>query len=138
MPIRFEPLHILIADDYPDAAAVLGQLLRFEFDCDIVVALNGQEALHAALKQHPDVTLLDVDMPVLTGIECAAAMRLKWGDDAGLMVAITGRSSRAAEESGLFQHVLRKPADFDGLVKLISARFPSRRAFGRGPKAEPC
>jgi CheY-like chemotaxis protein len=137
MPIRFEPLHILIADDYPDAAEVLASLLRFEFDCDIVVALNGQEALYAALKLHPDVSLLDVDMPVLTGIECAAAMRLKWGNNAGLMVAISGRSSRAAEASGHFHHVLRKPADLDGLVNLIAATFPARRAFGRGAQADP-
>jgi CheY-like chemotaxis protein len=137
MPLRTEPLHILIADDYPDAGAVLGQLLQLEFDCDIVVAVNGHEALQEALKLHPDVTLLDVDMPVQTGIECAAAMRLKWGDDAGLMVAITGRSSWEAEASGHFHHVLRKPADFDGLVELIAARFPSRRTSAWRPGAEP-
>jgi CheY-like chemotaxis protein len=130
MSHRAEPLHILIADDYPDAAAVLGHLLELEFDCDIVVALNGHDALDEALKQRPDVTLLDVDMPIQSGIECAAAMRLKWGQDAGLMVAITGLSSRAAEASGHFHHVLRKPADFQELVQLVAVRFPSRRASG--------
>ena len=125
MERRTEPLAILIADDYPDAAALLSELLQLEFDCEIVVALNGYEALQQALKRRPDVILLDIDMPVMTGIECAAAMRLKWGTDAGLMVAITGLSSREAGNSGHFHHVLRKPPDFDALVELIRARYPS-------------
>ncbi|WOB07123.1 response regulator [Piscinibacter gummiphilus] len=118
-------MKILIADDYPDVADLLSELLQLEFDCETVVVLNGADALHEALKRRPDVSLLDIDMPIMAGVECAAAMRLKWGTDAGLIVAVTGRSSREAGESGHFNHVLRKPTDFEELVKLIRARFPS-------------
>ena len=138
MASQTEPLKILIADDYPDAAALLGNLFRLEFNCEIAVALNGADALQAALKRRPDVLLLDIDMPVMTGIECAAAMRLKWGMEAGLMVAITGLSSREADKSGHFHHVLCKPPVCVRRRHLESARLSTEDSVHQGDKWTLC
>jgi DNA-binding NarL/FixJ family response regulator len=68
-------LRILIADDYEIIRAGVRALLRWRPDVDIVEASNGQEAIDQARKTNPDVIILDLAMPVMTGIE--AARRLK-------------------------------------------------------------
>lgn len=65
---------ILIADDIPKNIQVLGQLLN-QFDCDLVVALNGQQAIDSAKKTEPDLILLDIMMPVLDGYEVCKQLK---------------------------------------------------------------
>jgi DNA-binding NarL/FixJ family response regulator len=68
-------LRILIADDYEIIRAGVRALLRWRTDVEIVEASNGEEAIEQARKTKPDVIILDLAMPVMTGIE--AARRLK-------------------------------------------------------------
>jgi len=68
-------LRILIADDYEIIRAGVRALLRWRTDVDVIEASNGQEAIEQARKTNPDVIILDLAMPVMTGLE--AARRLK-------------------------------------------------------------
>jgi DNA-binding NarL/FixJ family response regulator len=68
-------VRILIADDYELIRAGVRALLRWRTDVEIVEASNGQEAIEQARKTNPDVIILDIAMPIMTGIE--AARRLK-------------------------------------------------------------
>lgn len=68
---------ILIVDDVPTNIQVLGTLLA-KFNCELAVAMNGQQALDVVDKIHPDLILLDVMMPVMDGHE--ACRRLKSQD----------------------------------------------------------
>ena len=68
-------MRILIADDYEIIRAGVRALLRWRTDADVVEASNGQEAIEQARKTNPDVIILDLAMPVMTGLE--AARRLK-------------------------------------------------------------
>ena len=68
-------MRVLIADDYKIIRVGVGALLRWRMDVDIVEASNGQEAIEQARKTNPDVIILDLAMPVMTGLE--AARRLK-------------------------------------------------------------
>lgn len=64
---------ILIADDIEAVRRMLAQAL--EDDHHVTQAANGLEALRLAEAEHPDVIVLDLDMPVMDGVE--AARRIK-------------------------------------------------------------
>ncbi|MCU7728479.1 response regulator transcription factor [Actinoplanes sp. KI2] len=65
-----QPIRLLIADDHPVVRDGLGMLLDLEADVQVVgLATDGAEAVEMALKSHPDVVLMDLRMPVLSGIE---------------------------------------------------------------------
>ncbi len=69
---------ILIVDDVPKNIQVLGALLN-KFECELAVAMNGQQALDTVSKIKPDLILLDVMMPVMDGHE--VCRRLKQSND---------------------------------------------------------
>jgi len=69
-------IRVLIAEDQAMIAGALAALLAIERDIDVVgTAHNGREALQLARKLKPDVLLADIEMPEMTGIELAAAVR---------------------------------------------------------------
>jgi two-component system, NarL family, nitrate/nitrite response regulator NarL len=68
-------LRILIADDHEIVRAGVRSILNWQNDVEVVEASNGQEAIERARNTNPDVIILDVTMPIMTGIE--AARRLK-------------------------------------------------------------
>ena len=68
---------ILIVDDVPKNIQVLGTILS-KLECEIAVAMNGQQALDTVEKFIPDLILLDVMMPILDGHE--VCRRLKKSD----------------------------------------------------------
>jgi CheY-like chemotaxis protein/HPt (histidine-containing phosphotransfer) domain-containing protein len=73
-PVRVPPQRILLAEDsVPNQRVALG-ILR-SHDHEVVVAGNGQQALEMFAAQAFDVVLLDVQMPVMDGYACAAAIR---------------------------------------------------------------
>jgi two-component system, sensor histidine kinase len=80
---------IVVADDNRDAADSLKMLLELAGH-DVFVAYNGQQALDLAIREHPQVFVLDVGMPDITGYEVARRIRQHaWGRDA-LLLAVTG------------------------------------------------
>ena len=62
-------LRVVIADDHPAYRAGLARVLR-ENDIDVVAeAANGESAIRAALEKEPDVVVMDLNMPGLSGLE---------------------------------------------------------------------
>ncbi len=54
----------------------LGSLLNLEEDMEVIgQALNGEEALTSIIKLQPDVCLMDIEMPLKSGLEVAAAIK---------------------------------------------------------------
>jgi two-component system, NarL family, response regulator DesR len=69
-------IRVLIAEDQAMVAGALAALLGIERDIDVVAtARNGREALDLVRSVKPDVLLTDIEMPELTGLELAAAVR---------------------------------------------------------------
>jgi two-component system response regulator DesR len=69
-------IRVLIAEDQAMVAGALAALLEIEQDIEVVAtARNGREALDAVRRLHPDVLLTDIEMPEMTGLELAAAVR---------------------------------------------------------------
>ena len=84
---RSKPL-VLLADD--DAS--IRDLVRLsieELDCDLIEAHNGEVALEQILVEQPDLVVLDVMMPGLTGWEICKYIRQREGYDDSLILMLT-------------------------------------------------
>jgi PAS domain S-box-containing protein len=117
---------ILVVDDHRDAADSLCMLLKSRGH-DVRVAYDGIEAVGAAVTFHPDVVLLDIGLPKLSGHDAARRIRDARGDDVTL-VAVTGwgqdEDRRRAREAG-FEHHLVKPVDLAAITRIIEKARPA-------------
>jgi CheY-like chemotaxis protein len=113
---------VLVADDNRDAADSIAILLELSGH-EVRVAHDGRTALSLAQVFRPDVSLLDIGMPDLSGYEVAQALRREsWGAKIRL-IALTGWGQeddrRQAQEAG-FDHHLTKPIDPETLELVLS------------------
>jgi DNA-binding NarL/FixJ family response regulator len=76
MPAEARPVTVLVADDHRLMREGTAALLRADPRIEVVgMASNGGEALTLVESRAPDVVLLDLEMPVLGGIEACATIR---------------------------------------------------------------
>ena len=71
---------------------------------DIAMAENGEQGVKIALERHPDLILLDIDMPLLNGFETAAKIRAdEWGKTVPI-IFLTNRSDARDHAYASHQH----------------------------------
>jgi len=69
-------IRVLIADDHPVVRTGLALMLKYEPDIEVVAeANNGREAVELFRRHRPDVTLMDLRMPEMDGVEAITAIR---------------------------------------------------------------
>jgi signal transduction histidine kinase/ActR/RegA family two-component response regulator len=124
-PIAHGGRRILVVDDNTDAAETIALLLREAAGYDVHIEANGMAALAALEHFLPDVAILDIGLPGMTGYELAARMRSDPRLDGVRLIAVTGYGSRQdraqAMESGFDIH-LTKPVAFATLVDAIEKK----------------
>jgi PAS domain S-box-containing protein len=112
---------VLVADDNQDAGESLASLLRLDGH-EVTVVQNGQEALAAFAAVQPEVALLDIGMPELSGYEVARRVRQGSLGRAVTLIAVTGwgqnRDKALALAAG-FNHHFTKPVETDRLRELL-------------------
>jgi DNA-binding response OmpR family regulator len=117
-------LRILIADDDRDSVLTLVLLLRQEGH-DVRGVHSGREVMKAVRDFDPEVVLLDIAMPLLSGWEVARMIREELGRRVTL-IGISGKYNHSADnilsEMAGFDHYVLKPYDPQALIALI-ARF---------------
>lgn len=120
-PVALLRRRILVADDNPDAAESLAMLLQQEGH-EVHVAHQGHAALALAHEFRPDLALLDIGMPDVSGYDVARMLRREPWAATLQLIALTGwgqdADRRRALEAG-FDHHMVKPVDPDRLVALI-------------------
>ena len=123
------PLRVLIADDDRDGTATLLMLLELE-GYAVRAVHGGQEALDQARDFKPDVMLIDIGMPKITGYEAARRLRQRYGDDCPVLVAITGwkqASDKILASLAGFDHHVAKPYEPAALISLLAKIRPATR-----------
>jgi CheY-like chemotaxis protein len=111
---------ILVVDDNVDAAVSLAAVLR-TMGHEVFVVHEGRTALAELAKIRPDIALLDIAMPGMSGYELARQMRARLGG-AVRIVALTGfglAEDRARAIEAGFDHHIVKPADTAFLRSLL-------------------
>lgn len=118
-----KPIRILIAEDHLIARVGVTTIVNMQPDMTVVAeAASGQQAVDLFRKHLPDVTLLDLRMPVMSGVEAAAAIRREHPE--ARLIALTtyggDEDIRRALQAGV-QAYLTKDVLHDELLKAIRA-----------------
>ncbi|MFJ7783983.1 MULTISPECIES: response regulator transcription factor [Streptomyces] len=103
-------VRVLLAEDQGMMRGALALLLGMEPDLEVVAQVgSGDEVLSAALEQRPDVALLDIEMPGLSGLEAAALLRDQLPGCRVVMVTTFGRPGylRRAMDAGAAGFVVK-------------------------------
>ncbi len=116
------PKKILVAEDEAEYRLLLGRVLQ-EAGYEVAAAANGRKALELFEGGKPDLILLDVVLPDMTGFELYKQLRSK-GARATPVLFCTVRSAASslarAVEGGAVDYVL-KPFDPDDLLRRVRA-----------------
>jgi two-component system response regulator DesR len=103
-------IRVLIAEDQAMVAGALAALLAIERDIEVVgTASNGREALAAIRTHRPDVLLTDIEMPEMTGLELAVALKAESLSPRIVMLTTFARPGylRRALDAGASGYVLK-------------------------------
>lgn len=126
----FARRRILIVDDNKDAADSLQMLFEL-LGHEAAVALSGHEGLALARSLRPDIVLLDIGLPDLSGNDVAMRMRQEDWAQSAILVALTGWGEAAVRERSAaagFDHHFLKPVDLDALERLLERPLPVARS----------
>lgn len=88
-------LKILYVEDNEDNAAMLSAWLEIEGDLEVIVATNGAQGVELAVRETPDLVLMDLYLPGMTGFEAARQIR---ANGASRGIPIIALSAHAMED----------------------------------------
>jgi len=124
-------IRILTVDDHPLLRQGIGTLLADEPDMSVVAeAITGREAVEQFRKHRPDVTLMDLQLPEMNGLEATIAIRGEFPDARIIMLTTYSgdvqvvRALKAGAQGYLLKSMLRKE-----LVDAIRAVHTGRKAL---------
>jgi DNA-binding response OmpR family regulator len=132
------PATVLVVDDDP----VILKLLEVNFEMEgfqVVRAADGAEGLERAREVRPDIVVLDVMMPRMTGYEVAKALREDDGTAHIPIIFVTARAQSSDVEKGMelgVEDYVTKPFDPLDLIDRVNALL-ARSRDGREPDSEP-
>ncbi|HEV2881637.1 MAG TPA: response regulator [Pyrinomonadaceae bacterium] len=120
------PLKVLVVEDYEDTRF----LMRIELEkrgFRVFEAMDGVQGVESAMRERPDIILMDIGLPQIDGIEATRRIR---GDSTMrdvLIVALTAHHEteyRAQALAAGCDAYLTKPVDFDWLIDLLGRLLP--------------
>ena len=117
-----EKLTVVIVEDHDDTREMLGVLYR-TWGCRVVEACNGLEAVEVALREHPELILMDGSLPYLDGL--GATLRIRENKLLGdiKIIALNGWGSPSYKSAALAagcDDCILKPPDFQWLKNQLN------------------
>lgn len=117
------PKRLLLVDDYADSLEMWAIFLRSS-GYDVVTAMTGLEAIERAESTSPDLVLLDLQLPVMSGVEAARRLRASSATAHIPLIAVTGYSQAKehdeARKAG-FDRVIVKPCEPAALLAEVES-----------------
>jgi two-component system alkaline phosphatase synthesis response regulator PhoP len=132
------PTRILVVDDEADIAGLIKHSLERAGDVEVNVVSSGDAALKAVSDQPPDLMILDLNLPVLSGIEVCRLVRAKPATAQLPIIMLTARTGEADRVSGLdlgADDYITKPFSLRELAARVRAVL-RRKATGAGAPAQ--
>ena len=119
-----DSIRILAVDDHAMFREGLAVMLATQPDMNLVAeASNGREAIQQFRQHHPDITLMDLQMPVMNGLDAMAAIRVEF-PDAKIIVLTTYESDvQKAVKMGARAYLLKAELDKQllGTIRAVQA-----------------
>jgi CheY-like chemotaxis protein len=128
---------ILVVDDAADNVAMMSLALQQQ-GYQVVTAANGEDAITVAEQTHPNLILMDINLPTLDGL--GATRRIRENDALRLVpvIAVTAFSTegfqRAAYDAGISGY-LTKPIDLDRMNQLIARLLSPEGSVNLNPQS---
>lgn len=123
---------ILVVDDNRDTAHSLALLMRMSGE-NTQTAYDGAQAVELAASFRPDVILLDIGLPRMSGYQACRAIRQQpWGREI-VIVAVTAwgqESDRLESKAAGFDEHMVKPVVYETLTEVLAGLWASRRGAG--------
>ncbi|MEI3607265.1 response regulator transcription factor [Pseudogracilibacillus sp. SE30717A] len=122
-------IKIVIAEDQGMMLSALGSLLNMEEDFDVIgMAKNGEEAIHLVRELKPDICIMDIEMPLKTGL--AAAEELKESNCKIIILTTFARAGyfERARKAGVRGYLL-KDSPINELADSIRAIMSGRKIY---------
>ncbi|HTN71263.1 MAG TPA: sigma-54 dependent transcriptional regulator [Methylomirabilota bacterium] len=122
---------ILVADDDVDIRDILRDALN-SLGARTVTAANGQECLDRAETDAPDLILLDIEMPIMNGLDVLKALKERGNDAAVIMITAYGTIERAVQamKQGAYDFIA-KPFELDHVAVVVEKAL-EREKLKRG------
>ncbi len=117
---------IMVVEDYDDTRVLLKHALEVK-GYRVLEAVNGKEAIDIAEREHPDLILMDLDLPILDGIAATNQIRQQVEMDEVPIFAVTAYPlsyTRVKAFARGCNEYMAKPIDLDELEKLIVRYLP--------------
>lgn len=110
-------MRVLVVDDSEDTARMMRVLIRRQGH-EVTLAFTGREAIEAARVHRPDVVLLDLILPDMSGAEVAEELRRSEGFERTAFFAVSGYGPERIP--AVFDGHFAKPLDHSALTGLLS------------------
>jgi DNA-binding NarL/FixJ family response regulator len=126
-------IRVLLAEDHPIVRDVLRHLLEQPDDIELVaMERNGEKAVNQAIRQHPDVAVLDLSMPIMDGIEATKEILMQSPETRVLILSGFGNPEyiRKSIEAGASGYVLKDFLSKD-LISGVRAVYEGRLYFSQ-------
>jgi CheY-like chemotaxis protein len=112
---------IMVVEDYDDTRLLLKQALE-GLGYSVLEASNGQEAVDLAGREHPDLILMDLDLPILDGIAATQRIRQQADLEKVPIVAVTAYPMSYTHVKAFAKgcdEYMRKPIDLSDLESVV-------------------
>jgi CheY-like chemotaxis protein len=120
------PLKVLVVEDFEDTRS----LMRLELEkrgFRVIEATDGEQGIETAMRERPDIIIMDIGLPQVDGIEATRRIREDNSMRDVLIVALTAHHEteyRAHALAAGCDAYLTKPIDFDWLIDLLGRLLP--------------